>query len=240
VLQGLAENSVIVGLLAALAYRSGALDRNGCLAAAFLGLLILEFGGVYPFLALLVFVILGVMATKYRFHDKSKLGIAQHNRGVRSWGNVLGNGLGALIFILFEYVSRRDVFWAASFAAIATANGDTLASELGKVFGRRPRLITNLQPVKAGTNGGITLAGELFALAGSAAIAIFALPLTGNKMLMLLAVVAGGFIGVNLDSLIGATLENRGITDNNSTNFLASFLGGLTGAVVYYLLMPSG
>ncbi len=239
-LQGLAVNSVIISLLAALAYRSGALDRRGCLAAAFLGLLILELGGVYPFLALLVFVILGVMATKYHFREKVSLGIAQHNRGVRSWGNVLGNGLGALIFILFEYAYRRDVFWAASFAAIATANGDTLASELGKIFGKKPRLITNLRPVKAGTNGGITLFGELFALIGSIVIAPFALPLSGNKGLMLLAITVGGFIGVNLDSLIGATLENRGITDNNSTNFLASFLGGVVGAFVYYILMPGG
>ncbi len=51
---------------------------------------------------------------------------------------------------------------------------------------------------------------------------------------MLFAVVTGGWIGVNLDSLIGATLENRGITNNNSTNFLASLLGGLIGALVFY------
>ena len=236
----LAVDSVIIGLLAAAAYRSRALDKRGCLTAAFLGLLILGFGGPYPFLALLAFVILGVLATRYRFREKVKLGIAQHNRGIRGWGNVLGNGLGAMVFILVEYVSRQDLFWAASFAAIATANGDTLASELGKVLGKSPRLITNLRPVKPGTDGGVTLVGELFALIGSAVIALFALPLAGSRVLMLLAVTVGGFIGVNLDSLIGATLERRHITDNDSTNFLASFLGGVTGALVYHVLAPAG
>lgn len=67
-------------------------------------------------------------------------------------------------------------------------------------------------------------------------IAPFALPLTTHTWKMLLAVTIGGFVGVNLDSLIGATLEEKGITDNNSTNFLASLLGGLIGAALFYAL----
>ncbi len=63
-------------------------------------------------------------------------------------------------------------------------------------------------------------------------------PLTKAKVTMLLAVTIGGFIGVNLDSLIGATLEKEGgITDNNSTNFLASlFGGGFIGAGLFHIL----
>ncbi|NJE60982.1 DUF92 domain-containing protein [Thermococcus sp. 21S7] len=217
-------------------YKFKALDAKGAVAAALLGLSVIELGGVYPFAALLTFVVLGVLATKYKFKEKARLGAAQSRNGVRSWGNVIGNGLAAVIFLAFEYFSRMDVFWAASFAAIATANGDTLASELGKIFGKSPKLITTLRPAKPGTNGAVSWAGELFALAGALVIALFALPLTEEKGIMLLAVTIGGFIGVNLDSLIGATLENEGITDNNSTNFLASLLGGFIGAGLFYLL----
>jgi len=227
---------IINSLLGYLAYRSGALDLRGALSAALLGIFVLQLGGVYPFLALLTFVVLGVIATKYRYEEKRKKGVAQSNGGVRSWGNVLGNGLAVVLFLILEKLSMMDTFWAATFSAIATVNGDTLASELGKVFGRRPRLITNLRPVKPGTNGAVSLAGELFALLGIFMIALFALPLTVHKTQMLLAIVIGGFIGVNLDSIIGATLENRRITDNNSTNFLASLLGGLAGACVFYIL----
>ncbi|ASJ14195.1 DUF92 domain-containing protein [Thermococcus radiotolerans] len=217
-------------------YRFKALDAKGAVAAALLGLSVIELGGVYPFAALLTFVVLGVLATKYKFREKAKLGAAQSRNGIRSWGNVLGNGLAALIFLAFEYFSHMDVFWAASFAAIATANGDTLASELGKIFGKSPKLITTLRPAKPGTNGAVSWAGELFALAGALIMGLFALPVTAEKATMLLAVTLGGFIGVNLDSLIGATLENEGITDNNSTNFLASLLGGFIGAGLLYLL----
>jgi len=227
--------TVVAGLGVA-SYRLNALDAKGAAAAAALGLLVIELGGIYPFLAMVAFVVMGVLATKYRFREKLKLGAAQSRNGVRSWGNVLGNGLAAAIFLVFEQLSRMDVFWAATFAAIATANGDTLASELGKVFGRRPKLITNFKPASPGTNGAISLEGELFALAGALAIALFALPLTSEKAIMLLAVTLGGFIGVNLDSLIGATLEEKGITDNNSTNFLASLFGGFIGAGLFYVM----
>jgi len=229
-------DSAVVFVLGAGSYIFGALDLKGAISAAVLGLLVMELGGIYPFLALLTFVIMGVLATKYRFREKVRRGLAQANNGVRSWGNVIGNGLATLLFLIWEHHTHMDAFWAATFASIATVNGDTLASELGKVFGRRPRMITSLQPAEPGTNGAVSIAGEVFAFLGCFVIALFALPLTGHKLQMLLAVLIGGFIGVNLDSLIGATLENRGITDNNSTNFLASLFGGLIGAGIFYTL----
>jgi len=231
--------AVDIAAMAALgigAYAVKALDRRGSIAAAVVGLLIVEFGGIYPLLAMLTFVVLGVFATRYRFNEKARLGVAQSGDGVRGLGNVLGNGLAAILFLFLEHLSMRDVFWAASFAAIATASGDTLASELGKVFGKRPRLITNLRPARPGTNGAVTLAGEFFALLGVLVVALFALPVTSYKVPMLVSVVVGGVIGVNVDSLVGATLENRGITDNNSTNFLASLVGGLVGAAVFLMI----
>ncbi len=155
-LEKVAVDVAVVAGLGVGAYIFRALDVKGTVAAALLGLLVMELGGFYPFLALLTFVILGVLATRYRFHEKSLLGAAQsRGGGIRSWGgNVLGNGLAALIFLTFEYFSRQDVFWAASFAAIATVNGDTLASELGKVFGKNPKLITTLKPSNQALTGG--------------------------------------------------------------------------------------
>jgi uncharacterized protein (TIGR00297 family) len=231
----LAVGIIAIIILSVIAYKSRALDKLGTVASFVLGFLTLYLGGILPFLALVAFLITGVLATKYKFWDKVNLGFSSPNEKTRGIGNVLGNGLAVVLFLAAEVLTHQDTFWAATFSAIATVNGDTLASELGKVFGKRPRLITNLQPVKPGTNGGISLYGELFALAGSLMIVPFVLPLTIYKLPMVFAVTIGGFIGVNLDSFIGATLENKGITDNNSTNFLASFLGGLTGALLFKL-----
>ncbi|WP_010480137.1 DUF92 domain-containing protein [Thermococcus zilligii] len=227
---------ILISLLGIAAYKSRALDGRGALLSAVLGIVVIHLGGIYTFLALLIFLVLGVLATRHRFEEKVRLGFSSRSEKTRGVGNVLGNGLAALLFLVVEAITRQDIFWAATFSAIATVNGDTLASELGKVYGKRPRLITNFKPVTPGTNGGVSLAGEVFALLGSLVIAPFALPLTSHRLPMVVAITLGGFIGVNLDSLIGATLENRGITDNNSTNFLASLLGGITGAGLFYLI----
>ncbi len=225
---------VLLGL-AGLAYKVKALDLKGITAAFFVGFATLELGGIYPFVALFMFVFLGVLATKYRFKEKVQMGLAEDHRGTRSWGNVLGNGLAAVLFLILEHQLQMDVLWTAAFASIATANADTLASELGKILGRNPRMITNLKRVKPGTNGAVSIQGEIVSLFGALIIAIFAIFVTSYRWQMLLAVTIGGFLGANIDSLVGATLENRGLTNNDSTNFLATLLGGILGAVIFYL-----
>ncbi|ALV62318.1 conserved domain-containing protein [Thermococcus sp. 2319x1] len=227
----------VIALLGALAYKLKALDAKGTIAAALIGVMTIVFGGIFPFLALLTFVLLGVFATKYRLAEKVKKGIAQEGNGIRSWQNVLGNGLAAVIFLLIEYYTKQDLFWAATFSAIATANADTLASELGKIFGKAPKMITNLKPANVGENGAISWQGELIALIGAFIIGLFAVFLTPQKMEMLFAVTLGGFIGCNIDSLLGATLENKGVINNHHTNFLATIIGGIIGGVIFLSLL---
>ncbi|WP_457753185.1 DUF92 domain-containing protein [Thermococcus sp.] len=219
------------------AYVFKALDKMGSVSAVFLGMLILYFGGMYPFLALVVFVVMGVLSTRYKYSDKLKIGIAEGKKGIRSWRNVLGNGLAAGIFVMFEHVFQQDFLWAATFASIATANADTLASELGKILGKKPRIITNLKPAKPGSNGAVSFQGELFAFIGALAIAFIAAEITQYKWQMLLATLLGGFIGCNIDSIVGATLENRGIIDNNGTNFIATIVGGVIGGIIFLALV---
>ncbi len=228
---------MILGTLAIIAYSVRALDFKGIVAAFFIGFFVLEFGGFYPFVALFLFVFLGVLATKYRFGEKVQLGLAEEHRGVRSWGNVLGNGLAAVIFVIMEHYTEMDILWAATFSAIATANADTLASELGKVLGKKPRMITNFKRAKPGMNGAVSLQGEMISLLGALIIAVLAVFVTPYRWQILFAVTFGGFIGANIDSLVGATLENRGITNNDSTNFLATFFGGVLGALLFYVMI---
>ncbi|NPA47313.1 MAG: DUF92 domain-containing protein [Thermococci archaeon] len=233
---GIIFGSLVALMMGVCAYKSRALDLKGSVSGVLLGVLLLYLGGLYPFLAMALFVLLGVVATKYRFEYKLSRGLSSSGEDVRGAGNVWGNGLPAVLFLIVEAIVHRDVFWAATFASIATVTGDTLASELGKIFGKRPIMITTLKPAKPGTNGAVSLPGEAFALLGAALIAPFSLPIATHKLAVAVAVVIGGFIGVNLDSIIGATLENRGLTNNNGTNFLAALLGGLAGALVFVVI----
>jgi len=47
----------------------------------------------------------------------------------------------------------------------------------------------------------------------------------------------GGFIGTNMDSLLGATLENRGYLTNSSVNLFATVAGALVSSGLYYVLV---
>ncbi|AFK21818.1 hypothetical protein Py04_0216 [Pyrococcus sp. ST04] len=199
-----------------------------------LGYVILSLGSWQTFFALLTFLIMGTIATKFKKHEKERIKSFDESRGL---GNVLGNGLAPVLFLILEFMIKKDFGWAAVFSAIATANADTLASEIGKPLGKNPRLITNFKKAKPGEEGAITLIGEIAALIGAFVIgAIGALTLTNEQAKLITSVTLAGLIGANIDSLVGATLEKRGIVDNNGTNFIATFLGGIIGIILFILL----
>ncbi|HEY6091480.1 MAG TPA: DUF92 domain-containing protein [Gemmatimonadales bacterium] len=113
--------------------------------------------------------------------------------------------------------------WTWFAGALATANADTWATEIGGRSPTEPRLITTWRRVPAGTDGGMTLVGTLGGFAGAAFIAGVSY-LVGNRALMTLTA-AGGF-GMLLDSLLGATLQGKvRWLDNDAVN-LAATLGG--------------
>jgi uncharacterized protein (TIGR00297 family) len=119
--------------------------------------------------------------------------------------------------------------------AVATAAADTLASEIG-VTGGVPYMITTLKKVPIGTNGGVTLTGESVALLGGLVISIVALLLKVITPEMAIICTLAGFFGTNLDSLVGATLENKGFLGNAGTNLLATVGGGLFAICLFLIL----
>jgi uncharacterized protein (TIGR00297 family) len=121
--------------------------------------------------------------------------------------------------------------------AIATATGDTLASEIGQTHKKLPRLITDLRRVPHGTDGGITTLGEYSAVAGSVAIAVIATLLGVTASSMAVPVVIGSFLGANVDSVLGAVLERRHYLTNSSVNLLATAAGAISAVIIFLLLV---
>jgi uncharacterized protein (TIGR00297 family) len=217
------------------AYRLKTADLSGLFSAALMGVILLVFTDVYWFLVMLTFFIIGSACTRYRFEYKEKLGVEQTHGGARGYRNVFANGgVSAAAALLFG-VTHNPVFAAMFVGSVATATADTVASEIG-VTGGSPYLITSFKKVPAGTNGGVTVIGELTALLSAIIIAVTALFLGVIDIPMAIICSMAGLVGTNIDSLVGAVIENRGYIGNAGTNVLGTLGGGMFAIGVYLLL----
>ena len=228
--------AIIIGFgFAIFSYKLKAADLSGLFSGALMGILIIVFTNVSWFLIMLAFFIMGAGTTKYRFERKTALGVAESHGGVRGYFNVFANGLVSLCGAILFGVTQNPIFIALFLGSVACATSDTLASEVG-VVGKTPRLITTFKEVPRGTNGGVTLIGEVAAVSGAIVIALIAWVLNVADPALVVVTVLSGFFGTNIDSLIGALYENKQIIGNAGTNFLATLLSGIFGMAVYYVL----
>ncbi|MDD2837242.1 MAG: TIGR00297 family protein, partial [Methanothrix sp.] len=218
------------------AYWAKAADSDAVLSETIVCLLVILFAGITWFILLLAFYLLGGGFTRYGYSHKHKLGIAQSHGGRRGYKNVYSNSLVPLVLAICYGVYGNDVFIFAFIASVATANGDTLASEIGETSRSKPRMITTLKETEPGVDGGVTPLGEAASLAGAIIIGLLA---TGMGMAGVSGIVVaaiGGFLGTNFDSLLGATLQSRGILSNNGVNLVATAFGALVGGLLWYIL----
>jgi uncharacterized protein (TIGR00297 family) len=207
------------------AFRFRTADLSGLFSAALIGIILIVFADARWFLIMLAFFILGSIATRYKYEFKTKIGVEQGRSGARGYRNVFANGIAAAAAAVLYGVFVRPEFIVLYIGCVATATADTLASEIG-VTGGTPYMITTLKNVPIGTNGGVTMTGELVALAGGFVVCFVALLLNVITPTMLLLCTIAGFVGTNIDSIIGATLENRGYVGNAGTNLCATMGGG--------------
>jgi uncharacterized protein (TIGR00297 family) len=101
-------------------------------------------------------------------------------------------------------------------------------------------MITTLRKVPIGTNGGVSVKGEAVCVLGSLAVSLVALGLHVITPSMAIICTITGFVGTNLDSLVGALLENKGFLGNAGTNFLATLGGGLFAVALYWIFITHG
>jgi uncharacterized protein (TIGR00297 family) len=199
-------------------------------------------------------LVLAGVATRTRYEEKAARGTGEAREGVRRTRNVLANGLVPTLIALVHVPIDNWLGAGASsllfVGSVAAAAADTFASEFGGLSDRTI-LITTGKPVPPGTDGGVSLAGQLAAFAGSligAAIGIVmlsmsftwsappaAVPLTVNS---LVAATLAGFVGCQMDSLLGALFEVRGLLTKEEVNFLGIASGSV--AVAIWLAIVGG
>jgi uncharacterized protein (TIGR00297 family) len=228
--------AVIIGFtFGYFAFRAKTADLTGLFSAALVGIILLVFADARWFIIMLAFFILGSSATKYKYQYKKRIGVEQGQSGARGYRNVFANGIVAAAAAVLYGVFLQPVFIVMYVGCVATAAADTLASEIG-VTGGVPRLITTFRQVPIGTNGGVTLTGEAVALLGGLVVSLVAFFLGVITLPMIAICTIAGFIGTNIDSFFGATVENRGIWGNAGTNLIATIGGGLCAVGLYLVL----
>jgi len=239
--------------LAGAAYMRGVLDLKGTLVASAMGVIIGFSAGWEYVLLLLMYLVTSFAVTIYGYQAKKAAGVAEGKKGERGSRSVLANGIVPTFLALmhaFDIPGIEPWMLTVLFVtAIASAAADTAASELG-VLTRNPVLITRpSQRVAPGTNGGISVRGQGFALAASAytvfignAVFILADVMRGTSvpdvhgwLVLFIPISVGmGFISCQIDSVLGATLENSGHMGKDTVN-LASI--GLTAVITFLIVL---
>lgn len=203
----------------------------GAITGGAVGLLVFEGMGYAGFLQMVVFFLLGTMATSWKRTLKTSIKVSadQSSRTARQvLANAGGAGFLALLAVICpQYQPLLLVMLSATFAS---ATADTLSSELGTVYGRRFINILTLQKDHRGADGVISLEGTLFGLVGSVSIACIYILFEGwnmNVFRIILAGTAGNFF----DSFLGAWLERKSRIGNDAVNFLNTLFAALVALV---------
>jgi|TARA_B110000881_G_scaffold206803_1_gene210455 uncharacterized protein (TIGR00297 family) len=219
------------------------LDLSGLFAALLIGLIVSLLGHWTWLIVLMSFLIISSVATKWRYDEKALLSVEESNDGTRGWRNVVANGgVASLIAILNYYLGGHELAYLALCACVGVASSDTLASEIGSLD-PRTRIITSLAAVPAGTNGGMSPTGTIAAFYGGLIIAIISTLLgafNGDAtppIFLFLAVTVIGWIGCQIDSLLGALLENKGYLGKHGVNFISTFSGSLLSLYAVYIFL---
>lgn len=232
----------LVAVLLVLSTRARMLDATGSKAAAILGLIVGGLGHWTWLLILLGFLLSSHKATKWRFEEKKRLGLCESSDGHRGWTNVVANGAIPGLICLYAYLSEdwEQVIWLFG-ASVAVAASDTFASEIG-CLDPRVRMITTFKACQQGENGGFSPNGQMAAAAGSTVVAVLtylafrattgSVEIDALQLGVVLAVI--GWLGCQIDSYLGALLENRGYLTKGSVNALA-----ITGGVILMALWLS-
>ncbi len=189
-----------------------ALSLSGAIAAIFVGFVVFGWGGYPGAAALLLFF--GTSSALSRWGKREKAALTAYEKGdQRDAGQVIANGGVAVICMawsVIEPLSAAPV--AALLGAIATANADTWATEIGTVLGpkgkKKPIVLATLYDGEPGQSGAVSWQGTLAALAGAALIAA-TVPLWSVATLpdTLIGVTVGGLAGSLFDSLLGGWLQ---------------------------------
>ena len=202
-------------------HRARTVSASGAIVGAAIGIAVYAGAGRSAWLLLLATFIVASVASRMGLQRKVLLDIAEDRGGRRGAGNAIAN-CGVAVVAAVAASTTPDAVGAliALTAALVAGGSDTVASEIGKAWGRSTFLVTSFGRVKAGTPGAMSLEGTaagVIAAFGLAALAVWLGLIDGSTIV---AVVVGATAGALVESVLAATLEEPGIVNNDMLNFI--------------------
>lgn len=211
---------------AVVGWRARSVTPGGAAAGWLIGVTIFACTGWQGWLVLLVSFAAAAAMTRVGFARKLRAGIAEERGGRRGPGNAIANtGAAAWLAVLAAGMMPADLARLAMVAALATAAGDTIASEAGKAWGRTTWLVTTFRRVRPGTTGAVSAEGTIAGALGAAFIAAVAAAAGLIEPAGIIVVAGAATVASLVEGALGATLEGAGILDNHALNLVNSLIG---------------
>jgi uncharacterized protein (TIGR00297 family) len=225
VLQAVAANAVVAGA----GYAARTVSLSGAIAGFTIGTTILLFTGWAGWTLLLAAFLLATVTSRLGLRRKMLLGIAEPRGGRRGAGNAIANtGVAAAAAAVAALSYAREPALVAFAAALTAGASDTVASEVGKAWGRRTWSVVGFKAVPPGTSGAMSLEGTVAGLVAAFAMAVAAASLGIIGSTAVGPVVIAATAGSLVESVLGATLEAPGILNNDSLNFINTGVAALS------------
>ena len=222
---------VTVAFTAVARYIRG-VSPSGALAGALVCFLLYTCAGPGAIAALLSVFVLAWITTRFGSSRKLKLQVAEKPDG-RSASQVLANLVVAVgCVILYALLGKNVIFLLAAAASFSEAAADTVSSEVGEASNEKARLITTWEEVPAGIDGAVSLQGTLAGVVAATIVSVVCVlgGLLPWKWFGISA--AAAMLGMFTDSYLGASLQRRGILNNDSVNFLSTLLSAVMAFVI--------
>jgi uncharacterized protein (TIGR00297 family) len=204
-----------------LGYRAKTVSRSGAVGGFCVGTLIYLGGGGGAWLLLFATFLAASITSRLGLQRKIVLGIAEERGGRRGAGNAIANcGVAAAAAIAAVTTPHTSAALVALVASLAAGGSDTVASEVGKAWGRSTFLVTSFSRVTPGTPGAMSLEGTAAGLTAAFALAAVGVAAGLIPASAVLSIVVAATAGALVESALGATLEGPGILNNDMLNFI--------------------
>ena len=219
-----------------LGYRARTVTVSGMIGGAAVGVVVYACAGRAAWVFLFATFLVAALSSRLGLKRKTRLGIQEEQGGRRGAGNAFANcGVAAAAAIAAVCTPYRAESLMAFVAALTAGGSDTVASEIGKAWGRAAFLTTSFRRVKPGTAGAMSLEGTAAGLVAALGLAALgaALGLVPSTAIVTIALAATA--GALVESALGAALEGPGILNNDMLNFINTAVAAML--VVAFLVV---